>query len=324
MLNMLIIADDLSGAADCAAVVAIAGLNTIVALGETPNEMHSDVLSVDADTRRMAAQPAAEEIGILVRKYALDKKVLLFKKIDSTLRGNVGIELAAALAAHRSLHAHSDRAVVVMAPAFPAMRRTTLNGFQLLDGQPLAESDIWRLQSISGRCYIPDMLQSAGLKSTIIPLNIIRSADRAVVDAMRASASEADVLICDAETDGDLKAISKASMNLGRQTIWAGSAGLAYHLPRAARLIGATAVTELEPAPISGSILFVIGSLSNNSKEQVRVLTTSSETLRLSVPADILLEGPDSSHRHKYQADLLRAVEMNRDIVIEAEPERHE
>lgn len=320
MLSMLIIADDLSGAADCAVVGAVAGLNTIVALGETANEVHSDVLSVDADTRRMQAGPAAEEVGRLVRKYARDEKVLLFKKIDSTLRGNVGVELAATLAAHRSLHARLDRTVAVMAPAFPAMRRTTLNGFQLLDGQPLSGTEIWRLQSISGRCYIPEMLQSAGLKSTIIPLHVIRSGDRIIVDAMRASANQTEVLVCDAETDADLKAISDASMSLGRKTMWVGSTGLAYHLLKAAKPVVTTAVTEREAPSISGSLLFVIGSLSRNSREQVRVLTTS-ETLRLSIPADILLAGPDSSRWHKYEALLSQAVEMNRDIMIEPGPE---
>ena len=184
---MLILADDLSGAADCGVACVDAGLNTVVALKDISDNAGAEVLSVDADTRRMVPKAAAHEVDQLVPKYASNEELLLFKKIDSTLRGNVSVELAAALDAHHSLHAGAGSPVAILAPAFPAIGRTTMNGLQLVYGQPLHEMDIWRLQGMMGRSYIPDMLKSAGLRSALLQLDVIRSADRVLADVMTAS-----------------------------------------------------------------------------------------------------------------------------------------
>ena len=139
---MLILADDLSGAADCGVACVCAGLSTVVALQETAGEVAADVLSLDADTRRMDPEAAAREVSRIVRKYASNKNLFLYKKIDSTLRGNVATELAAALDAHRSANPPMARTMAVMAPAFPAIGRTTVNGIQLAHGQPIHDLDV--------------------------------------------------------------------------------------------------------------------------------------------------------------------------------------
>ncbi len=144
MLKLLIIADDLSGAADCGIACAGHGLNTVVVLGDDAEDIDAEVLSVDGDTRRLRPSEAeAKTIG-LVKKYVRHNELLLFKKLDSTLRGNIGAELSAMLGALRSGPWRSERIVTVFAPAFPATGRTTANGRQLVRGIPLEETEIWR------------------------------------------------------------------------------------------------------------------------------------------------------------------------------------
>ncbi|TGP13024.1 four-carbon acid sugar kinase family protein, partial [Mesorhizobium sp. M2D.F.Ca.ET.233.01.1.1] len=62
-MSMLIIADDLSGAADCAIGFASAGHRTVVTL-EVPahgrDEHTADVIAADTDTRRLAPAEAAQ------------------------------------------------------------------------------------------------------------------------------------------------------------------------------------------------------------------------------------------------------------------------
>lgn len=321
MLRMLILADDLSGAADCGAACAGAGLKTVVSLGAMGDHVDADVLSVDGDTRSMSPGAAAAEVHRLIRQYAPDEELLLFKKIDSTLRGNIAVELTAALDAYSCLHPGVSGAVALMAPAFPAIGRTTVNGFQLVHGHPLHDTDVWRIQGIMGQPYIPDMLKCAGLKGSLLQLGVVRSAAHALADAMAISANDSDVLVCDAETDADLGAIARVSMQLRRKVIWVGSAGLAYHLPRAAGLAKAGKVAEGALPPLSGPLLFVIGSLSRNSIEQVRLLTSSSHTLRISVPPEVLLAGVGSTHWQDYQRELEHAIGMNQDVVLGPMPE---
>jgi D-threonate/D-erythronate kinase len=321
MLRMLILADDLSGAADCGVAFRHAGLHTIVALGDITGETRAEVLSIDADTRGLVEELATERVGRLVRKYALDRDLLLFKKIDSTLRGHVAAELAAMLDACRSVHPGFDRPVAVLAPAFPSIGRTTVNGCQLVHGSPLHEHEIWHLQGLTHRPYLPDMLQKAGLTSALLPLDIIRSAG--LVSAMSFSANHVDVLVCDAETETDLEAIARASKRLARKTIWVGSGGLAYHLPQVAMPGTAATAVESELPPLSGPLLFVIGSLSRRSYEQIQVLTSSSATLRISVPPDILLAGPESPRWQEYERQLTGAIATDRDVVLGPGAELH-
>jgi D-threonate/D-erythronate kinase len=319
MMRLLILADDLSGAADCAAACASAGLKTIVALKDIADSIHADVVSFDANTRVMAPLQAAGEIARLIRKYAGDD-VFLFKKIDSTLRGNISAELQAALETYRGIY--SGRAIAVIAPAFPASGRTTINGVQMLHDQPLHQSDLWRLHAISGSSHIPEMLHHSGLRSETLPLEVIRSTT-GLEDTMRSAASGTDLLICDAQTDADLQAIAQASMKLGQRVIWVGSAGLASHLPHAFGLVPAAAV-ELSALPtLSGPLLFIIGSLSRKSIEQAQHLTTSSGMLRLAVPTAVLLSGTASPQWHEYTQQLERAINAGHDVILgpESDPQ---
>ena len=321
MLRILILADDLSGAADCGVACAGAGLKTFVALRHTDEEPVADVLSLDADTRSLAAEQAAKKIDQLMRGYAANSDLLLFKKIDSTLRGNVGAELAAALRALRDVRPGAPRRIAIMAPEFPAIGRTTIDGTQFVHGQPLHNLDIWRVQGMNGHAHIPDMLQPFGLQCEVLGLDVIRSARSPLSDTMNAAAQIADVLVCDAETDLDLMAIATASMELDCRPIWVGSAGLAYQLPQAAGLVKRTHVAPKSLPPIGGPLLFVIGSLSRNSLEQVRILSSSSATIEICVPPEVLLAGEQHADWLVYAHELERAFRSNQDVVLSPKTE---
>jgi uncharacterized protein YgbK (DUF1537 family) len=322
LLQILILADDLSGAADCGVACAGAGLETLVALKHTAEEPAADVLSLDADTRRLPPGPAAEEVGRLLRPYASNSALLLFKKIDSTLRGNLGPELTAALNALRGAGSQSERRIAVMSPAFPAIGRTTKNGMQFVHGKPLHDLDIWRLQGLIGQANISEMLHTAGLKCAVVDLDAIRDSQDALVTRMLSAASDADVLVCDAETDDDLLAIASASMQLTSKPLWVGSAGLAYQLPRAAGIAKNTTANPVSLPELNGPVLFVIGSLSGNSIDQVRLLASLSGTASICVPVEILLSGEQHSDWSTYASRLKRAFQSDRDVVLSpmAEP----
>jgi D-threonate/D-erythronate kinase len=318
--RVLILADDLSGAADCGVACVGAGLETLVALKHTAGDSAADVLSLDADTRRMPPDEAAAKVDRLIRIYGADPDLLLLKKIDSTLRGNVGTELAAALNALRG--ARPQAAVVaIMAPAFPAIGRTTRDGMQLVHGQPLHELDIWRVQGMKGRACIPEMLQVAGLKCAVMDLAAIRSSQNALAEQMNAIAREADVLVCDAETDDDLMAISSASMRLTCKPLWVGSAGLAYQLLNAAGIAKTVTAAPFALPLTSGPLLFVIGSLSRNSIEQVRALASLSSTVEIRVSPEVLLAGEQHPEWHTHARELESAIGTNRDVVLSPSPE---
>jgi D-threonate/D-erythronate kinase len=315
MRQMLVIADDLSGAADCGIACVGHGLNTIVVLGDVEGEIDADVLSIDADTRNLEPKAAASEIAKILNRYTLDEEHLLFKKLDSTLRGNLAAELAMTLEVRRNRTSHRQRIVAVMAPAFPANGRTTVNGLQLLHGKPLEETEIWQRERTLAQSNIPAILREANLQSASLNLNLIRSGTHSLQHAMTSLSEKTDVLICDAETEQDLSTIAEASISLGRSTVWAGSAGLAYHLPQAAGFVRVTVTIPQQPLA-SGPTLFVIGSLSGVSRKQFELLASSPDVVVISIPPNILLSEAHSQKYSEHAQALKNATDAGIDTVV--------
>jgi D-threonate/D-erythronate kinase len=189
----------------------------------------------------------------------------------------------------------------------------------MVHGIPLEETEIWQTQDSSTRPDIPEMLHRAGLRSALIRLDLIRSDIEILQRAMRRLSADADVLVCDAEIDHDLSAIAEASMALGRNTVWAGSAGLAYHLPCAAGF-PYSSVPRYPRSPdhplASGPTLFVVGSLSSVSRNQVKALAASSETVMCNIPPEVLLGEESSTAWREYELELERALDAGRDIAV--------
>lgn len=312
MPQMLVLADDLTGAADCAVACAAHGLRTYVALNDHAGPTDADVLAIDADTRAASPEAAAMATARLMHKHASSPGILVYKKLDSTLRGNVAAELASALDARRAITTR-QRIVAVLAPAFPAAGRTTVNGRLLVRGTPLEQTDLWQYERTSPPPDIPALFSDAHLRSAVVPLSAIRGP--ALNESMLALAQDADILVCDAETDDDLRAIAHASMALGRETLWAGSAGLAHHLPPAAGLVPAAPAPAREPLSI-GPTLFVVGSGASASRQQAELLESWPDLISVRVTPSVLRTGEHTPEWRAHQAALHQAFSAGVDALV--------
>jgi uncharacterized protein YgbK (DUF1537 family) len=316
--KLLIIADDLSGAADCAVTCFNAGLASLVVLDGDAATPHAEALAVDTDSRRLTSVQAAEVTARMVRQHAGPETRLIYKKMDSTVRGNFAVEIAACLAVidgrPSPATAGTQKAVAIIAPAFPSAGRTTRDGHQLLKGQKIEETSVWKNEHIQGRAFLPDMLAAAGLKVAHIDLATVRNRPlfaRALLDA----AKDHPALVCDAETDDDLQAIAEAGQSLGPATIWAGSAGLARYLPAAASLVQPPQ-PDATRARRDGPVICAVGSLSDVSREQFGHLPPLEGVASFIIPPDLLRAGPDSPGWAEQNAALHRAVAAGQDIAI--------
>jgi uncharacterized protein YgbK (DUF1537 family) len=125
--RLVVLADDLTGAADAAAPFAARGLDVSVALtAAAPDSI--DVLAVVTDNRWRPADEAAGRMREAVARVRAWRPDMLFLKIDSTLRGRVRADVSVALDAWGSQNA-------VATPAFPAQGRTVHQGALLVHGQ---------------------------------------------------------------------------------------------------------------------------------------------------------------------------------------------
>lgn len=126
--RLVIVADDLTGAADAAAPFASRGAEVSIALRWPPAD-GVEVLVLVSDSRWRAPEAAAARVADLVTAGRAWGARRLFVKVDSTLRGNVLPEVAAALAAWGD-------ATTVATPAFPAQGRTVRGGVLHVHGVP--------------------------------------------------------------------------------------------------------------------------------------------------------------------------------------------
>jgi D-threonate/D-erythronate kinase len=315
MTDVTVIADDLTGAADCGIAFALAGLPTFVSIGNAPAPDSAQIVSVDADTRRLQKGEAAQRAGEAARDAYRRGTASLYKKIDSTLRGHVAAELQETFRAAAEL-AGGEQPIVLLAPAFPATGRTTRGGRVLVSGVPLADTEVWRKSGMTGAADPVPMLRAAGLVAESLPLDAVRSGRDSLASAFGELAERGvHVAVCDAEEEDDLRRIADAGAHLRRPVIWVGSGGLARHLPAALVLRprpGGTARARLT----SGPVLALVGSRSTVAREQAKVLGAEHGVATFVLEIDDLLGGSARPGWNQAAADVRRALAVGQDVVL--------
>ncbi len=247
-----IIADDLTSAADGAGPF-LPGAGPAQVCRGVSGDVTPRILSLDTGSRGMAEMDAAQAASAAAA--ALAGRDVLYKTMDSTLRGHIRAELAAALRA-------SGRHVLVVAPAFADAGRVTLGGNQYVHGQLVAASAYGADPVHPARTSrILDLIDPA-----IGPARVITEDVSAA--HLRAAAGASRVLVLDASTQQALDDRVAQLMAQGGSVLWAGSPGLARAL--AAQCGGAAAAA---PEPVRAlRVLIVVGSANPVSHAQCDAL----------------------------------------------------
>lgn len=309
-MRWLIIADDLTGAADCAIAFARRGVPACVRWGVVPADDEVPVVSYNADSRGTSAEEAVRrQLAALHRLHTSDR--ILFKKIDSTLRGHPAAETAAAMAL---LKGRSGRAFGILAPAFPAAGRTVVDGCVRVDGRPLEECEVWRREHSYPSADLSEVLASAGIRTARVDLAAVRGAAGAALNAIAASGD--GVAVCDAQTDHDLELIARAGLALDSPgCLFIGSAGLAHALAQAG---GESASQPPVLSPSRSGTLIVVGSISSVSRASAGRLAAGPDVVRHSAAPQMLLDGA-AAERSAFAERVANTLSHGRDALVEIE-----
>jgi D-threonate/D-erythronate kinase len=271
-LRVGVVADDLTGAADGGVQLARAGYRTAVAfLGAPIAPAGAGLDAVVADTDSRAVAPAAARARVREAARAVAAAPIVMKKIDSTLRGPLADEVAAALDA-------AGRRVAVVAPAFPAAGRTTDAGVQLLDGAPVHRTR-FAADPVSPvrEAHLPTLLAAGDGLGEALPVGV------GDASGLAAAIGRARCVVADAHTDADLEAVVRAVPDPS-EVLWVGSAGLARALAAVHPGPGLDADDAL--AEEESRVLVVAGSANEVARAQVRRLVASGvPAAGLSLPA---------------------------------------
>jgi uncharacterized protein YgbK (DUF1537 family) len=217
-----VVADDLTGAMDSGVQFAKLGLHTVVMLDDAEPPV-AEVVVISTDSRDSTAE-AAYELARDAAGRLRDRAV--YKKIDSTLRGNIGRELDGLLDG-----LGLERGLV--APAFPSAGRTTVDGCHRVDGVSLAESvfaadPTWP----ATESHLPTLLRKQTRRPVgHLPLSVVLQGEHEVARAL--TNEPASVVAADASEPGHLRTLALALTLVENEWLPCGSAGLAEAWPLA-------------------------------------------------------------------------------------------
>jgi uncharacterized protein YgbK (DUF1537 family) len=312
--SILIIADDLTGAADCAGLFRHAGFSAVVLVQPASRRAPwppAQVVSLSLNSRD--ASPAAvrriwERQAPAIRALAHD--ALVYHKIDSTLRGHPALEV-------RLLLGCLGAACAIIAPAFPKLGRHTRDGVHRVGGMPLAETEYsrpWRRSQRSS--YLPDLLTAGDDARPIhLPWQVIDSGVEVVARWLRERLDELCPLItADAADERHLDILTQAVLPLVGRVLLVGSAGWAERLAMACQGL-------LAAMPAGPGVLGVVGSLSAVATRQVEVASQAGMTVvQWPSPAAHAQAGATA---HDWQS-VVRTLAAGRSVVLWTYPgDRH-
>jgi len=270
--SILIIADDLTGAADSAVQFRQAGFSAVVLAQPASHRSawpRAQVVSLSLNTRD--ASPAAvrriwERQAPTIRALAQD--ALVYHKIDSTLRGHPGLEV-------RLLLDCLGAASAIVVPAFPKLGRHTVDGVHRVYGVPLAETEYSRTRRRSlPTSHLPDLLMAGDDARPIhLPWQVIDGGVEIVAQWLRERLDEPCRLItADAADEHHLDILTQAVLPLVGRVLLVGSAGWAERLAMACKGV-------LADIPTGPGALGVVGSLSAIATRQVEVASEAGVTV---------------------------------------------
>src|SRR5262245_14244315 len=261
LVAITLIADDLTGACDAGAMFAGRGPVSVV-LGSGAVDRARPVVALDTESRALPADAARRLVRATAHRLAgrLAEGVL-FKKIDSTLRGPVGDEIDA-------LQEASGRRIALVCPPFPGQGRTVRNGVLRVGDTPAHLSAVGRDPAYpAGTSSLTDILaRGTNLPVRQVGLDELRRDAASLRRALERIGR--GIVSADAETDADLEALASVATAPG--VMLAGSAGPP---PAVAARLGHEA---RPPAlPRGRAWLIAVGSLHPASRAQLDALATA-------------------------------------------------
>lgn len=226
-----IIADDLTGANDTALQFHLKGANTQILLNdevELLNIKGTQTWAIATETRNIEPQIAYDKVfkttSSILEKINPD---YFYKKIDSTIRGNIAVEVLAALSA-----LNWDASIIC--PAFPAESRITIGGYHLLKGIPVERTEMARdPHNPIGESHIPTLLKSQLSPETqdivghIEFRTIIKGAGPILMEINRLIKEGKKLIVADATSTIDIEQIALAINKSDYKILPTGSAALA-------------------------------------------------------------------------------------------------
>jgi uncharacterized protein YgbK (DUF1537 family) len=243
-VNYLIVADDFTGSNDTGVQIRRRGIPVrVVFSGRGVTGKESCVL--DTESRGLPEDGARQKIAAEAGIIPFGDFAQVMKKVDSTLRGHIGVET-------KALDDWYKPELIAFAPALPDLGRTTVNRIHHLNGIPVTRTELARDPKTPVKTDdLQRILSGAFTGETVVHIDL---------EAVRTGAmnlKNGRVFCFDALTNGDLGAIVREVLAEGKRVLWVGAAALADSLLSVERVLPpALAVVASLSSVTRGQLLY--------------------------------------------------------------------
>lgn len=303
MVELLIIADDLTGAIDTGVQLAKQGICTRVIhnpdtdLNKILDEIDCTVIVFNTESRHISPHEAARRVTKVV-KTAKEKGIKRFyKKTDSTMRGNIGAELEV-------FQKETGQDSIPFIPAHPKLKRFTKDGYQYVGEQLLHETEFGNdpLEPIK-ISFLPTLLQ----KQTSLEVKLIS------ISGYDSIPKNNGILVFDCTSEKELEKIGSELLRKNLHNSMAGTAAMCEQLPLLFDL-----KPEIAELPkLHKPTLLVNGSLNKISRNQIRFAHEKGVKI-ITIPQKLLSNSDfkSSLHFRKILMDLQEELEAGRNVIL--------
>lgn len=313
-MSYVILADDFSGAHDAGAAFVARGFRTnVITDPDRLDDVTAEIIILDTNSRDCAPSAARIRLVDACRGIKASGKSLIFKKVDSTLRGHLGTEI-------ETVCDELEYAFTVFSPAFPEVGRVTIGGYQLVAGVPV-DRTVAGIDPGSpvGTASICDLLEGqTSLGVVFVALNTVTKGPAVLAahltDLVHASS---DIAVVDAASADDLALVLTATKQIERKTLLCGSAGLARSVADdlAAQLDRHTD-HKIKLPLTQEPILVIAGSLNPATGAQVRIMEKARNTVVINVDPMSLLSEESAQEVVRVYEEAMKALSSGHDTVI--------
>lgn len=302
-IQVLVVADDFTGANDAGVGLSLNGaqVSVIFDVNKLSAGLPGNAVVINTDSRAVSAEIAAQRTAGAINAWrAAGGKGWVFKKIDSTLRGNLGAETEAALLAAQS-------PMALIAPAAPALGRITRDGQVWVNGRLLTDTEFASdpKTPVLSAAVGTRLAEQTDLPVAELALSDVRQADLA--GYLRRLADQGiRLVVLDAEHPRDLENIIHAADALPFSPLLVGSAGLSDAL---AKRIG------IQPQA-ANPLLAVIGTMSDIAQKQIEFVNQRENVSIINININELLAANAPAAMARWRDDALAALGRGHHCII--------
>lgn len=284
MKKMLLIADDFTGANDSGIKIVQRGYDASISLDSYEN-LESNINIIDTETRNLNENQAYDIVEKTISNLkSLSDYLVIYKKVDSTLRGNIKSE-------YEAIIKYLNPEYVIFAPAHPNLGRTTKGAIQYVNGKKLLDTEF---SQDPEKPVTNDDIRNILSDKT----------HHHFLDEIRGNLSiKSGVNTFDCEIYDDLLKIAQKSLELGQKILFIGSAGLCDAL--------------FDELIIKKPAVAIVGSVSSQNKESIDYC----KKMGVSVLEITLMDYAKNRYKEKIN-EAIELLKENKDVIIVTSKDR--